>query len=111
MNISIISCSNRDNQVSFKIWNSNDNYINNLVISNGVNEVVFDTILPHKTIDINLNFKNVPKKDGGYKLSYKLNSEEFFKNFGYYSNGIPTNSIYLIKIKKDTILINEEDKR
>jgi hypothetical protein len=108
----IIGCINEKQMVSFEVYNGTYNNVSDITISNGVNDIYIDTIMPNMTKSVKLSFLNVPKLDGGYKLSYKLNSEEFFKNFGYYSNGIPSASVeYKIKIMQDTIQIKEVFKK
>ncbi len=106
----ITSCVNNSKQAHFQINNENNISITNVNISNGVNEIYIDTIKANTNKSILLKFKNIPRIDGGYKLNYKLNSEYFFRNFGYYTNGVPSNSIYKLVVKNDTIIVSESMK-
>ncbi|MDH7913983.1 hypothetical protein [Winogradskyella sp. SYSU M77433] len=105
------SCLNLKKDTVFDIKNYSGNIITDVVVSNGVNEIYTDTIKPNEKKSVVLKFKGVPKTDGGYKLQYNLNSDKIIENFGYYSNGIPLNSSYEIKIEQDTILISEIRKK
>ncbi|TVZ52683.1 hypothetical protein [Dokdonia sp. Hel_I_53] len=105
--ITIIGCYNEPNEVNFEIWNTNSIYITDIKISNGTNIIHIDTLESNGKKEVNLKFIDVPIIDGSYQLNYKIGLEEHFKNFGYYSNGVPTNSIYTCIIKNDTILIKE----
>ncbi len=107
----ITSCIDEKKHVNFHISNSNYNHIADVKVSNGVNDILIDTIMPNMTKSITLNFRGVPKVDGGYSLSYTLNSEKLVKNFGYYSNGVPSTSEFEIYILQDTIQIKEVFKK
>lgn len=104
-------CSSAKSEVYFHIQNNNTKaIIENVVVSNGINNKFLPAINPDSEEIIVLKFENVPRTDGGYQIRYTLNSKNYFKAFGYYSNGVPSNSIYYLTIKKDTILIKERRK-
>jgi len=103
----IWSCSNNRNQAYFQVQNSTKDVIKNISISNGVNKEKLPKLISNDKVNINLSFEDVPRADGGYQIIYFLDSKKYVKNFGYYSNGVPTNSIYSLEIKKDTVLIKE----
>lgn len=51
---------------------------------------------------------NTPKIDGSYFLTFKNHLSYRSLNFGYYSNGMPMESLTKINIFKDTIIIKQE---
>lgn len=108
--IIFMSCSSLNKEATFKIINNSNSMVLDINISNGMNEIKLDTLKIKEEAILELIFKDVPVVDGGYKLTYKQNSKEIFKNFGYYSNGIPTNSIYRLTVENDTIHISEKMK-
>lgn len=77
--LSIAGCSDNKKQVRFEIQNDNNLYITDISISNGVNEVYIDTLKLNKSKTIVLKFIDVPKVDGGYKLSYVSKSKNVLK--------------------------------
>ena len=106
----IISCSNLDKRAYFQVYNDTNDTIQHLSISNGNNKETLPYLNPNGKEDIFLKFENVPRTDGGYQIKYQSNSKDYHRNFGYFSNGTPTNSLYKITIKKDTVLIREQSK-
>ncbi len=100
----VLSCKSG---VDFKVLNSSNTTIDSLIISNGYDEIRFSRIYVNETKKDFMEFSSDIKNDGGYFV--ECYSEEFYKkeNFGYYSNGIPSNTSFSIVIKKNTIKINE----
>lgn len=100
-----IGCHNNQDKVDFKIINNTNSLLKEIKISNGINNIYIENLDSKQTKNIVLEFKNVPKIDGGYQLNYMSNSKNNIKNFGYYSNGIPIDKSFYIDIRKDTVFI------
>jgi len=103
-----VSCSNSSKEIKLTVSNVSDSRITDIKITNGVNKTSIDTLDIDTEKTVKLVFEGVPKVDGGYKFYYRINSKKFYRNFGYYSNGIPLNSEYYLEVKKDTVLISEK---
>lgn len=67
-------------------------------------------VLPNQIESITLDMNNIKKVDGNYFVELYIKNNKIEKAFGYYTNGMPTNSIYSLFVKKDTILIRERRK-
>lgn len=93
--------------VDFEVLNKSNVNIDSLIISNGYDKIRFGRIDVNEAKEGFLEFSREIINDGGYSIEFY--SREFYKkeNFGYYSNGIPSNSSFRIVIEKDTIKINE----
>lgn len=53
-----------------------------------------------------LEMTELPKVDGDYLLTFKLNqNNKQMKRFGYFTNGYPLEEITEIQIEKDTVII------
>lgn len=104
-----ISCSNSSKEIKFTISNVSDSRITDIKFTNGVNHISIPTLDLGSKKTVKLIFDGVPKLDGGYKFYYRINSQDFYRNFGYYSNGIPLNTDYYLEVKKDTVLISEKE--
>lgn len=100
-----IGCNRVVEKVDFKIINNTNSLLKEIKISNGINNIYIENLDSKQTKNIVLEFKNVPKIDGGYQLNYMSNSKNNIKNFGYYSNGIPIDKSFYIDIRKDTVFI------
>jgi len=108
-NLIFLSCIQSNNEVEIKVFNKTDKNIDSLYITNWINDKKIKKISKNDSVRINLGFKNnTIKSDGNYSLSYYINKEKYISDFGYYSNGIPTNSKYIIKIYNDTLTIKEQ---
>jgi hypothetical protein len=56
-----------------------------------------------------MDMSDITASDGEYQLDFKFASGEMeSRNFGYYSNGIPLESITRIVIEKDTVSYDSE---
>ena len=56
-----------------------------------------------------LDLTNAGKADGSYMLTYIGNENiEGFEEFGYLTNGYPTEEYTQIRIEKDTVIIHQE---
>lgn len=88
----------------FEIVNTTDATIDSAMVTTGYDKSIeYVTIKPYDTIKYNLNMYNVPNVDGGYGISYKINSRKRSHGFGYYTNGLPIENLTTISITKDTI--------
>lgn len=93
--------------VDFQIKNYSTEPIRDLSITNGFNTVYLDSIGLNETKTIFLDFKSDRKhSDGDYRIKYKKGIEEYSSGFGYYSNGMPLDDGYIMKIYNDTIIID-----
>lgn len=110
LSVLLCNCYN-GNSNSFKIVNNSDYLLTNLIISNGKDTITLDSLLSQEHKKIELLFSKLPKHDGGYSINFLRCKNDTiikdYKNFGYYSNGMPSGSIYRITIENDTILISE----
>lgn len=92
--------------VDFQIENHSSETIKDLSIAT-FNTVYIDSIGLNKTKTIFLDFKSDKRHtDGGFRIKYSKGSEKYSFGFGYYSNGIPLDDGYIIKIYNDTIEID-----
>jgi len=98
----------------FEIINESKSIIDSVKIScsgtNYRNKSVITKLLPKERSKLTLNMNDVKKIDGNYFIEIFKKAKNTNKAFGYYSNGCPTNSIYKLIIKKDTILVKERMK-
>ena len=106
--ITLTSCNNRiianfeiTNKTGLKI---DSLYIEPMVVSKGK----YISIKPDEKAEYKADMTGIPKNDGSYKLSYQQNGETIIKNFGYYSNGYPSEKINRIEIQKDTLTFDME---
>lgn len=106
--ITLTSCNNRiianfeiTNKTGLKI---DSLYIEPMVVSKGK----YISIKPDEKAEYKADMTGIPKNDGSYKLSYQQNGETIIKNFGYYSNGYPSEKITKIEIQKDTLIFDME---
>ena len=106
----LLGCYSRVPHVQFKIENKDNVLVSNIQISNGFDQLSMDTIYPKENKQLELKFDKTPKHDGGYQVKYKIENNFTLRNFGYYTNGYPTNSIFFLTFKKDTLMIREKIK-
>jgi len=94
--------------VDFEVQNKSIKTIDSLFISNGYTQITFRDIKTNETKRGFLDFKkNQPKHDGNYSVDVFSNNLLENEFFGYYTNGLPSNSMYKILIEKDTLIIKE----
>lgn len=67
----------------------------------------FIKLLNNDSVVTTLDMNNIKKNDGNYYIKLYFGESIVNKAFGYYSNGNPTNSIYKLIVKKDTIIVSE----
>ena len=108
--ITLSSCG-ADNVANFEIINQTSETIDSVKVScSGTNyfqKSKSEKILPGEKSNIILKMNGVDRVDGNYYIEIFKNNKQRSKDFGYYSNGVPTNSTYRLEIKNDTILIKE----
>ena len=108
MLLCLTSCSNRVT-ADFEITNSTGIKIDSLKIEPMVvSEGKFISLEPNEKAEYKADMTGIAKIDGSYRLSYKQNGETIIKNFGYYSNGYPSDYLTRIEIKKDTLKFDAE---
>lgn len=109
--ISLFFSCKSNNSAHFSITNDSPNTIDSLRISSSgsdyTNKVVVKNVLPKSNSTIELNMNDVPKFDGNYFIEVFVKESKREKAFGYYTNGTPTNSTYILSITKDSIIVSE----
>ena len=100
-----------DNKViaDFEVTNNTELKIDSLKIEP---MVIIDgkyvTINPNEKKEYKADMTGIAKIDGSYRLTYKANGKSFVKDFGYYTNGYPTEKLTRIVIEKDTVKFDME---
>lgn len=61
-------------------------------------------ISPKETKIITLDFSNIPKTDGHYEINFNQNGEQVSDEFGYITNGIPSEDKSELIIPIDKII-------
>lgn len=104
----MMSC-NTFTSVKFTLINKRDNLIDSIKISNSYDDVVLHKLKINQKMYSTLVFgDSIPRGDGNYFIESYSNNEIQSTNFGYFSNGIPSNSSFSIEIKNDTIIVDEK---
>ena len=98
-----ISCTN-----SAKFEVSSKLVVDSIIISNGIDLLKLEEIKPGKSTIHDLTFSKSIKGDGNYQAEAWIKNVKLTSRFGYYSNGIPGGSKYIIIIDKDTIMVSEK---
>lgn len=107
--ILFLSCQSLKQEVEVTIINKTETHIDSIVVTNWIEDAKANNISKNDSIGFNLGFENNKVMgDGSYAVSYYFNGKKYFKDFGYYSNGIPTNSNYTIEIHNDTLIVKEQ---
>ena len=96
--------------VDIELNNQSDITIDNIILSNGFDSLNIKSLKPMEKRNVFLKFNKKNNSDGSYRIECQINNKKIIKNFGYYSNGIPTNSSYLLVISKDSIRVKEYPK-
>jgi PBP1b-binding outer membrane lipoprotein LpoB len=109
--IFILILNSCDNRViaDFEVTNTTEFKIDSLkiepmVISDGQ----YISLKPIETVKYKADMTGIAKADGSYRLSYKQNGELIITDFGYYTNGYPTEKLTRIKIEVDTVKFDAE---
>ncbi len=101
--LTLTSCNNRV-IADFEITNSTGIKIDSLKIEPMVvSEGKFISLKPNEKVEYKADMTGIAKVDGSYRLSYQQNGETIIKDFGYYSNGYPSDYLTRIEIEKDTL--------
>jgi hypothetical protein len=106
--VTLTSCENRV-IADFEITNKTGLKIDSLkiepmVISDGK----YISLNSNEKIEYKADMTGIAKIDGSYRLSYKQNGQLIVKDFGYYTNGYPTEKLTRIEIEKDTLKFDME---
>ena len=109
ISIIILTSCNKQVTTAFEITNNSGIKIDSLkiepmVVSTGK----FISLKPNEKADYKVDMTGIAKVDGSYRLSYKQNGETIIRNFGYYSNGYPSDNLTRIEIEKDTLKFDTE---
>lgn len=99
---------NSKTKAKFEITNLTNQRIDSLSILPNNNKNNFLNIEANSKSMYNIDMTDFPKADGAYTLFYLKNGNKIKNDFGYYSNGIPLESITRILISHDTTLIKQE---
>ncbi len=106
---SLISCQ-FENTAKFEISNLTDLNIDSINIKSSELEPTefYLNLKPGEKTLYNFDMSDLPKVDGDYLLSYKIdNGIKQYERFGYFTNGYPLEEITKIYIKKDTVIIDQ----
>ena len=99
----LTSCTSR-NEISFVIENTTKFQIDSLKIeANDNKNAEFISLNSMQSKKYTLDMTKIIKVDGSYNLSYKINGDQRFHNFGYYTNGSPLEKFIELKISADSI--------
>jgi hypothetical protein len=108
-----VSCvrEEREDVVDVEITNYTDEWISvRLSTHNQEAGTREGTIAPFEVLNAKLDFSNVAKTDGSYSLQFKYadSDETIKKDFGYYTNGFPLDSMFYISIYTDSVAIRSK---
>ena len=109
--ILIFTLSSCDNEVTaeFVVINKTEFKIDSLKIEPMVNSNgKYIYLKPNENVKYKADMTGIPKTDGSYRLSYKQNGELKVKDFGYYTNGYPTEKLTKIYIEVDSLKFDME---
>jgi hypothetical protein len=97
--------------IKFKVKNRSELLIEKAIITNGVNDVKLKNLANGKTKTLTLDFSNNKlTNDGSYGIKVKFSDRvNLSKKFGYFSNGLPSDSRFEINVTKDTIIVSEKE--
>jgi len=106
--IGIISCGISPT-MNFEVINHSKENISNIQITaTGSSEIETIEFNNDNKLDYELDMSDVPKTDGAYMIEFIRDGEIENKTFGYYTNGYPVNSKYIIDITDNEISIKAE---
>jgi len=97
------SCSNKV-VADFEITNNTDFVIDSLKIEPMViTDGKYISLKPNEKTEYRADMTGIAKIDGSYRITFKQNGKLNVKDFGYYTNGYPTEKLTRIEIENDTI--------
>jgi len=105
----LISCQ-FDNTAKFEITNLTEFKVDSINIKSSDQEPTefYLRLMPGEKAMYNLDMSDLPKVDGEYLLSYKIdNGIVEYERFGYFTNGYPLEEITNIFIDIDTVIIDQ----
>jgi hypothetical protein len=104
----LTSCNNRV-VADFEIKNNTESRIDSLKIQPMVvSDGSYISLSPNENKEYKADMTGIPKTDGSYRISYKQNGERKIKDFGYYTNGYPSEKLTRIEIEQDTLKFDFE---
>ncbi len=98
----LISC---ESHIDFKIKNNSETDFDSVVV-HGLGRLKIESLNKGSEVSGYIDYsKSEERSDGGYGIELFKKGLVKRQNFGYYTNGSPTESGFNITIEKDTILI------
>lgn len=95
------------NNVDITVFNYSTKKIDMVYLTTYSNEAktTVNSLEINDSVKFVFNFKTVKNGDGCYRLRYKYSNSKdtIIKDIGYYSNGVPLESEFSIKIYNDSI--------
>lgn len=107
--ISLTSCQDGI-KAKFEITNQTKYRIDSIIIKSFDHSETknYLTLEPGETKIYLLDMTNISKVDGDYLLKYKNEKTGVYRErFGYFTNGYPLEDVTIIKIKKDSVIIDQ----
>lgn len=109
LNLSSCDINESESCVNIKIINNTENKIELAFLTTIYNEgkTTDEEIEKKANQDFEFDFSGVSKTDGSYSLflKYENSIDTLREDFGYYTNGYPLESKFLINIYTDSIII------
>jgi hypothetical protein len=97
----IAGCSNK--RVTVVITNQRDTALRNVLVTNGRHSFSIHSILPGRSSEASLSFKDMPLVDGAYQLQIDKRRDSLNNRaFGYFSNGNPSDSKINVLVYNDS---------
>ncbi len=101
----IILSSCGKSRINFTVKNNSDIVFDSVVVS-GLGRFKIVNFQPNTEVFDFIDWSNSKTRtDGGYQIKLYENGTIRYKAFGYFSNGIPSDSKYYIEVQKDTIIV------
>ncbi len=100
----------QSHQLTFQVTNKTQETIGYLSLSTtkGQGKIVRYVVSKDATVNVNFDFNQIDKTDGGYQVMYQLASstDTSPENFGYYTNGYPLEKALVLTVYTDSISVD-----
>jgi hypothetical protein len=109
ISLTILASCQREIKVKFEVMNLSDQTIDSICVksSNQDEQFNFIHLEPGEQKTYWLDMTGLPKQDGNYALTFKRNQPvKETKHFGYFTNGYPLEQLTVIRIEKDTVILD-----
>lgn len=105
-----LGCQKNKLETEFEVLNKTSTNIDSVIVTNWNTDYRIKILRMKDSVKFDLDFRNIEHMgDGSYAIFYYIAGHKFSKDFGYFSNGNPTNSMYRIEIyDNDTVIIKEQ---